>query len=92
MSSTIRNKRAVILFECHTDYMAVFPTHKDDDQKFGAWVKKEMESAHDLCVVRGVPRPYIHIFPALMSQKEYDVLEVEEFLVNAYLRRKSGDA
>ena len=87
MSSTIRNKRVLILHEQQTDFIAIYLREEHDAEQVGNWVLSEMRNAVEFCLLKHVVFPDIRLTTTILSQRSYDTLEVQEFLVYAELLR-----
>lgn len=89
MSSTIRNKKVLLLHELSTDFVSIFPRSDDDSLRVGMWLDREMRNAVEFCLLKHVTFPEIRLSTFLISQQAYDKLEVEDFLKHAELLRNS---
>lgn len=91
MSLTTQHKPVLVLLECQTEYVSVHEREKDDHEAIGQWLIKGLRNAADYCVLHGIARPDIHLIPSMLAQHQLDGYEVEEFLIDAEIRRKSGE-
>ena len=85
MSSIIRNKRVLILLENHTQFISVYPRAEDDAKEIGEWLLREMRSAVESCLDKNVTFPDIRLTTTMLSQKEYDILEVKDYEKHVWL-------
>jgi hypothetical protein len=77
------------MHERNTDFVSIYPRSENDHIQVGKWVLREMRSAVELCLLKHVKYPDIRLTTSMISQQDYDSIEVEDFLIHAELFRNA---